>query len=293
MIKYLIFFFIFVILISGYTIIAIENEKSNDIKIQKDEMTTEKKAWDAKEVTITGATVSEEKATGDFILRFETPLNPELSVLKEALESEDIIQKRIRELNTKIKMSQDMPITFTECEVSNAFYNSETKEIVICYELVVDIIETFLNKLESEVEEDKAILDTTTFILYHEMGHALRDIWDLPITGKEEDAVDQLAILLLLEDEREGEDAVLSSASWFLFNKEKIRKKDLLFWDEHSLNIQRFHNIVCWIYGTDPEYYAERIEVEYLPEERAIRCEEEFFQMRNSWNKILTPVLKK
>ena len=32
----------------------------------------------------------------------------------------------------------------------------------------------------------------TVSTFFHELGHALIDAWDLPITGREEDAADQL-----------------------------------------------------------------------------------------------------
>lgn len=40
-------------------------------------------------------------------------------------------------------------------------------------------------------------------MLFHELGHAFISLYDLPITGREEDAVDQFAaILLAMGDEK-------------------------------------------------------------------------------------------
>lgn len=51
---------------------------------------------------------------------------------------------------------------------------------------------------------------------YHEVGHALVDVLELPITGKEEDAVDQLSTYVLVEDADGGEVAALDGAVAFL-----------------------------------------------------------------------------
>src|SRR3546814_15326340 len=49
------------------------------------------------------------------------------------------------------------------------------------------------------------VLGNTIFTLFHELGHALVDKLEIPVLGREEDAVDALAVLLMLPDE---EDAV-------------------------------------------------------------------------------------
>lgn len=57
---------------------------------------------------------------------------------------------------------------------------------------------------QAEVDFDKTSEDTLAFvegnllgIFYHELGHALIDILDLPIFGQEEDAADVLSIFLI------------------------------------------------------------------------------------------------
>jgi Putative metallopeptidase len=104
---------------------------------------------------------------------------------------------------------------------------------------------------ETEEELIKASDDTTLFVFYHEMGHALVDVLRLPITGKEEDAVDQLSTLILAEsdDQGEGEDAALNGAIWFFLTGSENEITESAFADEHSLGQQRFYNIACWVYG--------------------------------------------
>ena len=57
--------------------------------------------------------------------------------------------------------------------------------------------------------------------------------------------------------------------------------------DEHSLDQQRFYNMVCWVYGSDPDGYEHLLEDDYLPAARAERCESEYAQIDRSWTRLL------
>jgi hypothetical protein len=51
---------------------------------------------------------------------------------------------------------------------------------------------------EQTEEAQLFILGNTVFTLHHELGHALIDQLDLPVLGREEDAVDHLATIMML-----------------------------------------------------------------------------------------------
>lgn len=187
-----------------------------------------------------------------------------------------------------------MPVVLRECGEVNAFYDPETGEISVCYELVEHYFEIFMADAETDEEQEEAgtsAANATVFTFFHEMGHALIAIYDLPVTGKEEDAVDQLAAIILLEGGEEGENAAIDGANSFV-GEEEEEMDDLSFWDEHSLSEQRFYNILCWIYGKDSEGYQYLVDDETLPADRAERCPAEFDRMYRSWDKLLGPYVK-
>jgi hypothetical protein len=66
----------------------------------------------------------------------------------------------------------------------------------------------------------------------------------------------------------------------------------LAFADEHSLGKQRYFNILCWIYGQDPDTHPDLIGPRVLPPNRAERCPGEFQRMVGSWEKLLAPYTK-
>ena len=185
-----------------------------------------------------------------------------------------------------------MPVVLGECETPNAFYDPTSRQIVMCYELIDEIALDLAEVAETEEELSLGIVHTLLFIFYHELGHALTDIHDLPITGREEDAVDQLSTIILIRVGEDGEEAVLDGASWFLLRAEKTDLDESAFADEHSLDAQRFYNLACLVYGNSPQTQSYIVEDGYLPEERAERCEAEYARISNSWDNLLSPYLK-
>lgn len=212
---------------------------------------------------------------------------------EKMLKESGLFEETAEEMNATFSLPADIPIKFVECGVANAFYDSESGEILMCHELMLAEYEAFKEEFETEEEVGEAVLNSTFFTLFHEMGHALADQLSLPITGREEDAVDQLAVSVLLEMGEEGEKAALDGAySFWLATEEGAETADIAFWDEHSLNSQRYYNISCWVYGSDPEKYGYLVTDEELPPERAERCEAEYEQMSGSWEMLLEPYRK-
>lgn len=219
--------------------------------------------------------------------------------LENVFREERFFEAVIDELNASLVLPRNLEIRLDECEEVNAFYDPEARGVTLCYELLTHFLELFGNQLEAQTEEEweevggKAVA-ALVFVFYHELGHALVDVYDLPVTGREEDAVDQLATVMLLET-WEGEDselAILSSAEWFDLDAQEAAEEELDMADEHSLDEQRYYNLVCWIYGSDPEYFAELADEWGLPAERAERCAGEYEQMSAAWDKLLGPHLQ-
>ena len=118
-------------------------------------------------------------------------------------------------LNKAFSLPHDIYIGFDDCEEANAFYDPEKKKVTVCYELAEDLYEAFKGDFKTDEQVEDAVTNATTFVFFHELGHALVDAYDLPITGREEDAVDQLSVLLLADGSEEGEQMVLDAAVSF------------------------------------------------------------------------------
>lgn len=136
------------------------------------------------------------------------------------------------------------------------------------------------------------ILGNAMFTLYHELGHALIHELELPVLGREEDAVDNLASLLMVpepDDEEMAERVLAAAQGWLMSAASADEEEGLAFWDEHGLDMQRFYSVVCVLYGADPDRFGAFAEEAELPEYRREACEFEYAQIGNSWATLLDP----
>ncbi|WP_081628539.1 DUF4344 domain-containing metallopeptidase [Novispirillum itersonii] len=147
---------------------------------------------------------------------------------------------------------------------------------------------------EMEPEVRTFILGNTLFTLYHEVGHALIHELQLPVLGREEDAVDNLASLLMVpeEDDPEMLEMVMAAAQgWLMSAAAGDDEEELAFWDEHGLDMQRFYSVVCMLYGSDPDRFSAFADDAELPDYRRDSCPQEFDQVSTSWATLLDPHL--
>jgi hypothetical protein len=159
----------------------------------------------------------------------------------------------------------------------------------MCYELL-DAITNISSDLASDDEElVERALGTWLFVFFHELGHGLVDYYDLPITGKEEDAVDDFSAILMIEADL-AKYAAYAADFWSATGTGVSDVSQ--FADEHSLSEQRFFNILCLIYGSNPNKYDEIVSGGWLPESRAARCPNEYAQKKKAWDTLLEPWTK-
>lgn len=123
------------------------------------------------------------------------------------------------------------------------------------------------------------------FLVLHEIGHILIAEKNVPILGPEENAADYIATLALLREaplDPSFNDRALHSllaaadafaASWQVG---EAVSADVPYWGAHALSIQRFYQIACLLYGSNPKAFASVPAAAGLPPERAASCTEEY-----------------
>lgn len=192
-------------------------------------------------------------------------------------------------LNKTVRIPGTIDIQLVDCGTINAFYDPNNHRVMVCYELLDYFVSVFKPSAQNDEQLGQAVMGATIFSFYHEAGHALIHQLDLPAVGREEDAVDQLATLILMAAGDDGVGMALSGAYWFQLQQKSGNETP--FWDEHAFEGQRFYNILCLIYGSDPQKYAGFVASGNLPEARAQRCAEEYGKTQRAWEKLLQPHL--
>lgn len=134
------------------------------------------------------------------------------------------------------------------------------------------------------------------FTLFHELGHMLIDELALPVLGTEEDAADRIAVLamVLARQDKTPEETIpwlfAVAGDWYTEwelgdgGRERTR---IPYWEQHPLEIQRFHNIVCLVFGSNPDRLDGLVDTELLPFERAMSCEREYRLARRAVQWVL------
>jgi hypothetical protein len=171
------------------------------------------------------------------------------------------------------------------------FYSRKTRTIVLNHTfsaLVLNVFHKEYPKITS-YRLGELFAELEYFVLFHELGHALVDQWNLPVLGREEDAVDAFSTIVMTDIVKRGEFA-LAGADFFYYLAGTGKLKEVDFADEHSLDKQRAYSIACWVYGSDPVQFASLKSV--LPAERRVRCPDEYRQLKKSWFSLLRPHLR-
>ncbi|CAD5110330.1 DUF4344 domain-containing metallopeptidase [Zestomonas carbonaria] len=138
-------------------------------------------------------------------------------------------------------------------------------------------------------EISRFVVANSEFTLLHEMGHMLIAELDLPVLGREEDAADQLAIMILFlfrDDlpEEEFDAKMLAIVDYWRLESQRPRRAEerVPAWASHALDEQRFYNITCLVYGSDTQRLDWLPRVAGLPMERALYCDQEYQQARKA-----------
>ncbi len=207
--------------------------------------------------------------------------------LAQGLRDSGVYETVAETVSSAVALPHDLPVDFAACGQANAFYDPGQRRITMCYEFFGLFASVFAGDDVGDDEFAESVLGAGAFFLLHEIGHALVHLFEIPITGREEDSVDSLATLILIHGE--GQSALFAAIDNFGAMADSMGDAELPFWDEHSLNQQRLYDVACLIFGSNPEAYAGMVGHDALPEERAVRCPAEFQQKNQAWDVLLAP----
>jgi hypothetical protein len=229
---------------------------------------------------------------GDFVVAYPGVKDAKYQELDASVKQQKILENAAGQLNAALILPRDITLLSRDCGQPNAFYQPSEHTVNICYELMELFYEVFKREGVPDSEANQRMFNAIQFVFLHELGHSLIHNYDLGVTGKEEDAVDQLATYISVEEMENGEDNAFNGALTFILLSKNQDTAKLPYYDEHSLGPQRFYNILCWLYGHNPQKYQELVTKGTLPEARAVRCNDEYTKFTKYWKKELKPFRK-
>ena len=244
-------------------------------------------------IGIASTTASAASNPNRISVSYATPKNSAYQQIFEGLKERRSLEK-LQEFLSPFKLPRTLRISLAECNgEADAFYNEGL--ITICYEYLDELWKRMPAETTVEgIAPIDMVLGPLIDTSLHEFGHALFDLFKLPILGREEDAADQVAAYISLQlGKDDARRLVGGTVLAYKSDVERAQEPPSLkqFSDEHSLPAQRAYNLLCIAYGADPEGFGSIVSKGYLPSKRAQACDAEYDQIQDAFEKLIGPYI--
>jgi len=224
-----------------------------------------------------------------------SPENTKYEPIMQRLKERQLLEKLAAFL-APLQLPHAFYLITRECKEPNAFYNPSKWRIEICYE-IIEFVERLAPPPDAPVDgftRDEVVIGSFVGVLMHEVGHAVFDMFNVPVFGREEDACDEMAAFIAGQFNKDVALTVTRGFAylWRSFGRLGGEPKEWAdFAGEHGANQQRYYNVLCMGYGADPALFKDFIDKDWLPKERAARCGAEFQQVRQAFAKTVLPFI--
>jgi uncharacterized membrane protein YhaH (DUF805 family) len=187
-----------------------------------------------------------------------------------------------------LRLPRKLSIKMAECGVVNLFYDPN-EGVILCYEFP-RAVWRFASQIRAPGGFSRRDIVVGTFVLstLHEIGHAVFDLLQVPVFGRQEDAADQIAAFIILNFGPDFAQKHINGAARY-FRSMDIRLSHTAYSDEHGTPAQRFYNMLCIAYGAQPQTFKNVIDSGILPKERAAHCGQEYEQVKFAFASTIWP----
>lgn len=206
------------------------------------------------------------------------------------------VLEKIQSLLAPLRLPRRRLLKTESCDgESNAWYDGEA--VTVCYEFLDDI---WKNASQTTTPAGIAAIDTfagpVVDVFLHEVGHAVFDLWKVPVLGREEDAADTFSIYIMLQFPKDEARRLIVGNAYQYKNDIKaptVTMSMQKFADEHGTPSQRFFNVLRLAYGADPNLFGDFVTTGLLPKNRAEGCEDEYKAASYAFKRLIGPYIDK
>jgi hypothetical protein len=223
-------------------------------------------------------------------IAYAPPKDPKHKPLYELLTSRQTLEK-IQAFLAPFRLPARVLLKAENCDgIANAYSGDDT--VTVCYEYLDEIWRNVPGETTPEgVAPIDALAGPLVDVFFHEFGHVVFKLLQVPVLGREEEAADQFSAYLMLHlGPVEARRLIVGSAYQFkrdLRPEFRVELKD--FADTHGTPAQRFYNLLCIAYGANPELFGDIVAKGYLPIDRAIGCEDEYRALAHAFVTLIAP----
>jgi putative metallopeptidase DUF4344 len=223
-------------------------------------------------------------------IAYVPPKNAAHRPLYDLLTSKHVLEK-IQALLGPFRLPRRVLLKVEGCDgTANAYSGNDA--VTVCYEYIDEIWQNVPKETTPEgVAPIDAFAGPLVDVFFHEFGHVVFYMLQVPVFGREEDAADAFSAYLMLNfGYDEARRLIAGAAHQFKRDlKPKVTLKLNDFSDTHGAPATRFYNLLCVAFGANPEVFADIVSKGYLPVERAIGCEDEFRELAHAFKTLIGP----
>ena len=230
---------------------------------------------------------------GQIRIAYVPPKNPAHQVYHAAAKEVRVLEK-LQEFLAPFRLPRQLLIKLEGCDgEANAFYDKDV--ITVCYEYIAELQDHLpAQTTPAGVTRVDALVGPLFDTCLHEFGHAVFDMLKVPVLGREEDAADQFSAYLTLQlGKDEAKRLIFGTAHAYKVEADATTAPPTLqsYANEHGTPAQRFYNILCIAYGSDPATFAPIVARGVLPNDRAESCADEYRQVAYAFERLIAPHL--
>lgn len=229
------------------------------------------------------------------VIEYIAPSDPGLQDLYGALKIHRALE-RIQKVLSPLRLPVELTVKTAECGKVDAWYRRENLQptVTICYELLKHILDSLPQETTAGITPEDAKIGQVLWLTLHEVGHANFDIFKVPMFGHEEDAADNFATYIMLQftDARR----LIGGAAWAWSAYMRDYKRNPVvqvrlasFASDHGQPQERFYNLLCLAFGSNPVLFADLAQEGYLPLTRTRGCQYEYNAVADAFHREIVP----
>lgn len=228
-------------------------------------------------------------------VEYQTPKDPAQQKVFDVVKQHHVLET-VRKIFSPWNLGDiNLNIRTTSCGVSNAWYQrvGNVPTVSICYEYLQEIWDSMPEETKQVLGESMkdAICGQLFFAVSHELGHAMFDIFDVPVFGRQEDAADQFATYIMLQFGGEQALALIDGAAYGyhayiqdISTKPQVTLPLAALSSDHGTPEERYFNLICIAYGYDQRLFS--LEMNKLPQSRAQKCRDEYEDIKYAMHTV-------
>ena len=202
-----------------------------------------------------------------------------------------MVLEELQEFLSPLRLPKDLKILAKDCGAPTLPYVPGAP-ITICYDLINQIMAQSKRIYPDDTSSQYLIVTGATIeAVLHQTARAIFDVLQVPIWGREGDAADRLAALMMMQFGEDLEKVTIYGTTT-LFKSLASSESTWTgsdFADRASPEAQRYYNYLCIAVAGDPAIFGGAVANGTIPKFRAADCKHEYEQIVTAFDLRIMP----